>query len=385
MSKPTCPRPSRRSLLAMLLLPLAVLASPVLAQTSFGPSVVEAGFNDPDAAPFDGRLVRCAGVVEETGTELALHCGHDFQGPITLEVLRADGTQVARLDDQGSDIAFTLELDAPTRRDLNRGEIDLRATGDDRSISGRLSPPAPATGSSVRLEVALLDDRGREGGSCTAVLLGIGTRLFLFDLYLDCVHDLGGDASAGLFDRTPGSALASGPDGLLADLGDGLAPVLLDWRISDEGTSPVGGFFGGTFEIVVTGAERQLRAMLDGCLAGGDSVCLHRRFQASASYLENVTGERLRVSARPVSFSLGAALFSFTDPEQVEVVLNLEDRCAETGFFELRASAMSEQRPRLAITDTVTGEEKVVKLYRIGGGKAGKPLSVIDEAAFPCD
>lgn len=375
-----------RSSLAVLLLPLAVQASSALAQPSFGPSVVEAGFADPNAAPFDGRVVRCGGVVEETQSELELHCGHNFRGPVTLEVVRSDGTRLARVDAVMADVSLFVELDAVSRRDLRHGEIVVRATGDDRSISGALSSPAPATSSSVRLEVSLSDDQGLEGGSCTAVLLGIGTKFWLFDLYLDCVHELEGEVVAGLFDRTPNSALTSVRDGLLADLGDGRSPVLLDWRIGQDGTSPVGGFFGGTLEVVIRGEQRELRATLDGCLAGGESVCLHRRFQVSSRYVENVTGDRLLVPARPVSFSNGAALFFFTDPERVDVALNLDDHCAETGFFALRASAMSERRPRLVILDTSTGEEKMVKLYRVGGGagRAGQPLSVIDEQAFPC-
>jgi hypothetical protein len=376
--------------LALALAALVPALSPAAHAQTFGATVVEAFFTEPDAPVnrlFDTRKGRCAGVVDAAGSALTLHCGHNFTEPSTVTLFRiAGGAEVLRQELEGGDFYVDLELTPPIRQALRRGDLGIRVTGDDRVATGELEPPASATGSSVRLEVDLLDADGVAGGSCTALLLGIGSPMWLFDLYLDCQHELEGPVTAGLFDRNPRSRLKTGPDDLLADLGDARTPVLLDWRI-DGGLSPVGGFFGGSQEIVVTGEQRELRAFLDGCMAGGESVCLHQRFQVSSRYEENVTGEGLLVPARPLTFSPGAALFSFTDPEQVEVVVNLDDRCADTGFYALRASGMSEQRPRVTLIDTATGEQREVELFR-GAGQGGAPdppLSVIDSRAFPCE
>lgn len=368
----------------------AALLPPAAHGQTFGPSVVEAFFTEqgvPTDVFYDTRKGRCGGVLDGTQSELSLHCGHNFEGPVTVTLFReGSGAEILRQEGQVADLVLELELTPQTRQDLRRGALGLRVEGDGRVSVGSLDAPASATGGSVRLNVDLVDADGAVGGTCTALLLGIGTEMWLFDLYLDCQHELDGAVTAGIFDRNPRSRLTPGPDDRIADLGDARSPVLLDWRI-DSGLSPVGGFFGGSQEVVVTGEDRELRAFLDGCLAGGESVCLLRRFQVSSRYVERISGERLLVPARPVEFSPEAALFSFLDPEQVEVVVNLEDRCDETGFFSLRASTMSDRRPRLTVVDTASGDERQIDLFRRPGqgGPPGEPLTVVDPEAFRCE
>jgi len=376
--------------LALALAALTMALVPGVAHGQlFGPTVVEGSFVEAEGLRLDSRRGRCGGVVDAAQSELMLHCGHNFTEPVTLTLFRiGTGAEIARQEELTGDLFVTVELTARTRQDLRRGNVGIRVASADREASGELTPPASATTGSIRLAVELLDADGVVGGSCTSLMLGIGTPFRLFDLYLDCDHEIDGPVVAGLYDRAPASKLPTGPDDLLTDLGDGRTPVLLDWRISQSGVSPVGGFFGGTMEIVITGENRELRAFFDGCLAGGESVCLHNRFQVSARYIEKISDEGLLVPAHPWSFSSEAALFSFTDPEQVEVVVNLDDRCAETGFFALRASGMSEQRPRVTIIDTLTGEESRIELFRGPGrnleGSPDQPIIVIEPRAFAC-
>jgi len=390
----------KRSTSAVTLAPLALalvaltagLAPGAAHAQAFGPTVVEAFFVE-DAPPgpgplFDTRRGRCGGVVDAAQSELTLHCGHNFIDPVTVTLFQqGSGDEILRQEGLSGDLSLTLELSGKVRQELRRGEIGIRVETDQRVATGPVLPPASATTGSVRLDVDLLDADGAVGGTCTALMLGIGTPFGLFDLYMDCDHDLDGPVTAGIFDRNPQSRLHTGADGLISDLGDARSPVLLDWRIRRDQTSPVGGFFGGSQEVVVAGQDRELRAFLDGCLSGGESVCLLQRFQVSTRYVERISGDRLRVPGKPVSFSPEAALFFFDDPEQVEVVVNLDNRCGDTGFFRLRASTMSKQRPRITVLDTVTGVERKIDLFRRPGqgGPPGEPIAVTDSQAFRCE
>jgi len=131
--------------------------------------------------------------------------------------------------------------------------------------------------------------------------------------------------------------------------------------------------------ITLGGVASPLRAQAPSCRGDEETLCLlGGRFQVRATW-KNQYGDGAEGTGKAVPLTDKTGVFWFFKPDNYEVMIKILDGQALNGRFWFYLGALSDVEYLLAITDTVTGEEKV---YR---NPPGNTYGLADTRAFPSD
>jgi len=353
---------------------LALGAVPLVAQvTMFGEFSIDTTLAGDGQTPHVATTAvgQCNGRLVPATGRLMLACSSDVAGAGQLllsEGAPADGGTTVLVLGSGPVVGADVTLSEMRVAELLTGRLYLAVTSGDHpqgEIAARVLPRQPVGDRVMRFPLAadsLVSSGSTASGDCLLVFHADLSNALL------CVHDVAAPQQLEvLIDNNTVSTVSATQNPLQASL-----PVL---------GNQFSRFLAGNFGVVLTSLahpEGELGMVLDHCLGGPETLCLHgERFAVSIEFTQ--PGQAPATAHTVAGNADDSGLFWFFGPSNWEVTLKVLDGCSFNNNFWVFLSANTNVAFTATVFDTATG---ATRRYSNPQGKLAVPVA--DTSAISC-
>ncbi len=367
-------RPSRPRRVLAFAVALVASALPLAAQiTSFGEFAIDTTLaGDGQSPPVDTTAVgQCNGRLVPASGRLVVTCSSDVAGAgqlLLADGAPADGGTTVLVLGSGAVVGADVTLTETQVALLLAGRLYVAvasAAHPQGEIAARVFPRQPLGDRIMRFPLAndtLVSTGSTASGSCVLLFHPNRTNALV------CVHD------------------AASPQQLRVVLDSNVVATVSATHDPLQATLPILGsqydrFLDGDFGLVLTSSaypQGELGMVLDRCLGGPDTLCLHgERFAVGVRFTQ--PGHDAALAHTVAGSADDSGLFWFFGPSNWEVTVKVLDGCALNNHFWVFLSANTNVAFTATVFDTLTGTSHE---YTNPQGTVAAPVA--DTTALSC-